>query len=140
MKNRANANMLILLPISAWRCEPQAKSENKEWPSSPKAHARRAHKNMRLTRRRGHCHGVAEGDGEAGLFLDSLFFSLIGPIFTIFASNVPSAFFQYEPLTSSFSAISFIVAVAAPFVIMVLSVILKTRDFCLPAIVKVFVF
>ncbi|MFZ3375124.1 MAG: hypothetical protein WA183_06185 [Chthoniobacterales bacterium] len=68
------------------------------------------------------------------------FFSLIGPIFTCLASSEPSAFFQYEPLTSSFGAMSFIVAVFLPFVTVVLSVTLKTRDFSLPAMVNVFPF
>ena len=66
------------------------------------------------------------------------FFSLIGPILTVLASSEPSALFQYEPLTSSFSAMSFIVAAFPPFVTVVLSATLKTRDFSLPAIVNVF--
>jgi hypothetical protein len=66
------------------------------------------------------------------------FFSLIGPILTVLASSEPSAFFQDEPLTSSFSAISFIVEAVPPFVTVVLSVTLKTRDFSLPAMVNVF--
>jgi len=74
--------------------------------------------------------------GEA---VDVFAFS-IGPSFTVFASSVPSAFFQYEPLTSSFSAMSFIVAAFPPLVTVVLSVTLKTRDFSLPAIVNVFAF
>src|SRR6266567_1308892 len=44
------------------------------------------------------------------------FFSFTGPILTVWASSEPSAFFQYEPLTSSFLAMSFIVAAFPSFV------------------------
>jgi len=64
----------------------------------------------------------------------------MGPSFTILASSVPSAFFQYAPLASSFSAMSFMVAAFAPLMMEVLSVTLKTRDSFLPEIVNVFAF
>ena len=84
--------------------------------------------------------GEAEAFGEAVGEAGDVFAFSTGPSFTVFASRVPSAFFQYEPLTSSFSAMSAIVAGLPDFVIAVLSVILKTRDFSLLAIVKVFAF
>ena len=37
-----------------------------------------------------------------------------GPSLTVLASSVPSAFFQYEPLASSFSVMSFMLAVFEP--------------------------
>ncbi len=58
----------------------------------------------------------------------SFFPRLIGPSLTVLASSVPSAFFQYEPLASSFSAMSCRMAMFAPLVMMVLSVILKAWD------------
>ena len=76
--------------------------------------------------------GVAEAFG-AGL---AAFFS-VAPSFTVFASRVPSGFFQYEPLTSSLPTMSVIVPAAAPFVMVVLSVTLKTRVDVLPLIVNV---
>jgi hypothetical protein len=45
-----------------------------------------------------------------------IFFFFTGPILTVLASSESLAFFQYEPLTSSFSAMSFIVAAFPPFV------------------------
>lgn len=66
--------------------------------------------------------------------------SLFGPSFTVFASSVPSADFQYDPVTSSLAARSLKVAGLPFFVMTVLSVTLKTRDDSLPAIVKVFAF
>ena len=60
------------------------------------------------------------------------------PSLTVLASSVPSAFFQYEPLASSFSVTSCTVAVMPALVMLVLSVTLKTRDCFLPAIVNVF--
>ncbi len=62
------------------------------------------------------------------------------PSLTILASSVPSAFFQYEPQASSFSVMSFMLAVFPPLVIAVLPVTLNTRDCFLPAIVNVFAF
>jgi len=44
------------------------------------------------------------------------FFLFHRAIVTVLASSEPSAFFQYKPLTSSFSAMSFIVAAFPPFV------------------------
>ena len=85
--------------------------------------------------------GAGEAIAEAaggGEFL--AFFAPIGPSFTILASSVPSAFLQYEPLASSFSVMSCIVAVFAPLVMEVLSVTVKVRDCFLPAIVNVFAF
>ena len=87
----------------------------------------------------GYGFGEAEIFGEAAGAGEPLtFFAPIGPSFTICASSVPSAFFQYEPLASSFSVISFIVAVFEAFVMTVLSVTLKTRDSFFPVIVNVF--
>lgn len=73
---------------------------------------------------------VGEGIGDFGF--------AIGPSLTFFASSVPSACFQYEPLASSFAVMSFIFAAAAPLVIIVLSVSLKTRDVFLLVMVNVF--
>ena len=87
-----------------------------------------------------------DGVGEVSAFFVLCFSSaafsasVFGPSFTVFASSVPSAIFQYEPRTSSFATTSFIVAAAPALVSAVLSVILKTRDFSLPAIVNVFAF
>jgi len=78
---------------------------------------------------------VGEAVGEANSFAFSA-----GPSFTVLASSEPSGFFQAEPLTSSFCAMSLIVAAFLPFVIVLLSVTLKTRDAFLPAIVNVLVF
>ncbi len=87
---------------------------------------------------------LGEPVGDAAAFDFSLFSPdlalVIGPSLTVFASSEPSTFFQYEPLTSSFSTMSFIVAAFAPFVTTVLSVTLKARDFSLPLIVNVFAF
>lgn len=105
-------------------------------------------------RRREFRYGVAEGAGdalgEASVFGAFFFFacfsaaafsaSVMGPSFTVFASRLPSVIFQYEPRTSSFTVTSFIVAAAPALVSIVLLVILKTRDFSFPAIVKVFAF
>ena len=86
-----------------------------------------------------HGFGEAETWGEAvGAGDPLLFFAPIGPSFTNFASSVPSTFFQYEPLASSFSVMSFIVAVFEAFVMTVLSVTLKTRDSFFPEMVNVF--
>lgn len=107
--------------------------------------------------------GGAEGDGLAGAAGDAardasgeasafgVFFfacfsaaafsaSVIGPSFTVFASRLPSETFQYEPRTSSFTTTSFIVAAASALVSIARLVILKTRDFSLPAIVNAFAF
>ena len=62
------------------------------------------------------------------------------PSLTVLASSVPSAFFQYEPLASSFSVMSRMLAVFPFFATVVLSVTLKTRDCFLPVIVNVFAF
>jgi len=78
---------------------------------------------------------VGEAVGEANGFAFSA-----GPSFTVLASTEPSGFFHAEPLTSSFCTMSFIVAAFLPFVIVLLSVTLKTRDAFLPAIVNVLVF
>ncbi len=91
-------------------------------------------------------YGLADADGEgeaeaAALLLFDFFDSadaVFGPSFTALASQVPSVFFQYEPRTSSFSVTSAMVAGLPAFVIKVLSVILKTRDDSLLAIVNVF--
>jgi hypothetical protein len=89
---------------------------------------------------------AADGVGDVSVFGEVFFScaafsaSVIGPSFMVFASSVPSASFQYEPRTSSFATTSFIVAAAPAFERTVLSVILKTRDFSLPAIVNVFAF
>lgn len=94
----------------------------------------------RPTSCRSYCLGEAEAFGEAvGEAAVDFAFS-IGPSFTVFASRLPSAFFQNEPLTSSFSMMSFIVTGFAPFVMTVLSVTLKTRDCSLLLIVNVFAF
>ena len=77
------------------------------------------------------------GEAEAFLLFSA---EVTGPILTTLASSVPSGFFQYEPLTSSFSAMSFMLAADAPLVIAVLSVTLKVRGFSLPAIVNAFAF
>ena len=78
---------------------------------------------------------VADGFG-VGL---EVFFS-VGPSFTILASKLPSGFLQYAPLTSSLSTMSFIEPAPAPFRMVVLSVILKTRVASLPLIVNVLFF
>ena len=84
--------------------------------------------------------GEHEVFGEtSGETVDVLAFPT-GPSLTVLASSVPSAFFQYEPLASSFSVMSFMLAVFPPLVIAVLPVILNTRDCFLPAIVNVFAF
>jgi hypothetical protein len=92
-------------------------------------------------------YGFGEGEafgealGEAADAAEPLdFFAPIGPSFTILASSVPSAFLQYEPLASSFSVMSCIVALFAPLVMEVWSVTVKVRDCFLPAIVNVFAF
>jgi hypothetical protein len=90
--------------------------------------------------------GTGEELGDVSVFGEVFFScaafsaSVIGPSFTVFASSVPSASFQYEPRTSSFATTSFIVAAAPAFERTVLSVILKTRDFSSPAIMNVFAF
>ena len=85
-------------------------------------------------------YGFGEGEvfGEAtGEAVDVFAFST-GPSLTVLASSVPSAFFQYEPLASSFSVMSCMLAVFPALVIVVLSVTLKTGDRFLPAIANVF--
>jgi len=58
--------------------------------------------------------GEHEVFGEAsGETVDVLAFPT-GPSLTVLASSVPSAFFQYEPLASSFSIMSFMLAVFGP--------------------------
>ena len=94
----------------------------------------------------GETEGEAEGEADASAGADFFFAaaafsaSVLGPSFTVFASRLPSAAFQYEPRTSSLGTTSFIVAAAPAFVRTVLSVILKTRDFSFPAMVNVFAF
>ena len=94
----------------------------------------------------GEADGEALGAGVAGaagsLFFDFFFDSVapaavFPPIFTDFASIVPSACFQYDPVTDVSAVISAIVAAAPPFVTLVLSLTLNTRDSFLPAIVNV---
>ena len=87
-------------------------------------------------------YGFGSGDiGEAaGGLLPFFAPAPIGPSLTVLASSVPSAFFQYEPLASSFSVMSFMVAAFPLLEIEVLSVTLKTRDSFFPVIVNVFAF
>jgi hypothetical protein len=87
-------------------------------------------------------YGFADGEafGEAAGEGADVFAFPIGPSFTILASSVPSVFFQYEPLASSFSVMSFMLAVFPALVMEVLPVTLKTRDCSLPAIANVFAF
>ena len=91
--------------------------------------------------------GEAEGDAAGEDVAASPFFdffaagvadALVPPTFTLRHSSEPSDCFQYEPLTSSFSVMSFMLAVFPPLVIEVLSVTLKTGDCFLPAIANVF--
>ena len=85
-------------------------------------------------------YGFGEGEvfgGATGEAVDVFAFPT-GPSLSVLGSSVPSAFFQYEPLASSFSVMSCMLAVIPLLVMEVLSVILKTRDCFLPAIVNVF--
>ena len=59
-------------------------------------------------------YGFGEGEafGEAAGEGADVFAFPIGPSFTILASSVPSVFFQYEPLASSFSVMSLVFSAA----------------------------
>ena len=74
-----------------------------------------------------------------GATVDVFVFS-IRPSFTVLASSVPFGFSQTDPLASSFSVMSCMLAAFPPLVTVVFSVTLKTRDFALLAIVNVFPF
>jgi hypothetical protein len=86
---------------------------------------------------------AAELDVAAASFFFDFFFepeasvAAFPPTLTDFASSVPSACFQYDPVTAVLAVMSAIAAAAPPFVTLVLSLTLKTRDSFWPAIVNV---